>query len=339
MLWDLSTGERRRTIAHRGTAPALSNRPVFTHAGTALLTGDRDTVYVHDTASDTTRALPPPTAGTDSGPAPERASIDGLALVGRRNVLVSHWKQPPQLWRLDRPTHRSLRGVAGRLSQLPLITRDGRYAVTVCQLKSDHPSIVADPGLSVSHRLGVAALQCWDLGSGTLLWTKHSGSADGGTWPHQSWVSVLREGSLVTPTGFARTGTVALTFTDIASGVVLRQVPIAQGYARSPHELADGTLLFTDWDGEGSRLWRLERTADRPHLQLALPSGRLHPIPRCDLLLRFTDTRVYLHRLGDGTELATHQFPSIPALWEVSPNGGTLVVGDSDGGVHLLRLV
>ncbi|UGQ10440.1 hypothetical protein LO772_26845 [Yinghuangia sp. ASG 101] len=335
-LWDLSDGSR---VAAPTTADDIPCAPFFTPDGSRLVVVDRDRLHLVPT--DGGEVLRVPAAEPDPKPdadghadieAPLRLS--GAAPVDDDTVLVVPAHGVPEVWNLGDGTRRPLRGAAGRGGRgTPVVT--ARHAVVLATLEKDHPLL--PPKFGATTPFGIPALQCWDLVSGALAWTRHGPPTDNSTWPCHSWVVLLRDGTAATISGYGKE--TSLLVLDIPTGDVRRDLPMPDGYCTPPTELPDGTLVFVYHDKDAVHVRELPPNTEHIVHRLSLPSARtVRLAPDRDLLFRLDATGLHAHRLSTGAALATAELPDNRGELATSPHGNAAVVGDRDGEVHIFHL-
>ncbi|WP_329519067.1 WD40 repeat domain-containing protein [Spirillospora sp. NBC_01491] len=323
-LWDLSSGARIATVT--GTRE-IACRPFSMPGGDRLVIPEADRLHVL------------PTTGGDPVQIPaaepeDWAHICAAAPIDDDSVLVAPYDTPPEVWSLGDGERCPLRGDSGLKSRGTLAVT-GHYALVPAALNKEHPLIA--PMADKVTPFGIPALQCWDLSSGELAWTRHGPITDGRTWPCHNWVLPLRDGTAATLTGYGEEA--SLLVLDVPTGDVLRQVPVSGDRGEPPTELPDGTLVFVVCEKEAVHLRELAPGADRLEHRLSLPpAASVQLAPGADLLFRMHEHALHLHRLSTGEQLATEELPATGDCLTISSDGGVAVIGDREGGVHIFHV-
>jgi WD40 repeat protein len=312
LLWDVRSGTLLATVDSHD----VPCEPVFMPSG-PLVVAERRRLHLVSRNGDQ-RILAP----VDN--------VVSLAAIDDQSLLVVLYDGAPEVWSLD-GTRRPLVGEFGGGGNFrPLIA--GRYALVPSLLRKDH-SLVGGAPVSV---LGVRALQCWDLVSGELVWTRHGRITAELTWGVYGWVVQLADGSIATTREVGDVTSLAVL--DIATGETHQEFPLPKGSDFPCVETLDGTLLFVHHDELVSGVWGIDPDEDVLLLRLRLPHSRaIRLVPDRNLLFRLGDREVFAHRLSSGREIASVRLPADGRRLAVAGDGDVVVVGDSDGGVHFFQ--
>jgi outer membrane protein assembly factor BamB len=260
--------------------------------------------------------------------------VYGVAAIDDDTVLVVPFGTGPEVWDLRDGTRRRLSGAAGQGTRATPVVA-GQYALVRANLEKDHPLL--PPKFGGTSMFGIPALQCWDLASGELAWTRHGPRTDQSTWPCHDWVVPLRDGTVATITGYGED--TSLLVLDIATGDVCREVPMPAGYLPAPTELADGTLVFASGKKDRVQVHELPPKADRIAHRISVPPARsVRLVPDRDLLFRLDADGLHVHRPSTGEPLGTAQLPDTLGELAIDRDGRVAVVGDHAGDVHIFRV-
>jgi len=309
ILWDLTSGACLSVVDSHD----VPCEPVFLPDGT-LVVAERDKLHLVSVD------------GSQRIIAPAGPNIASLAAIDAHSVLIVPYAHPPQVCSLD-GSHRSFTGAFGTgLRFHPLIV--GPHALIPVSLNRSHPLVAGAP-VNIA---GVPALQCWDILSGKLLWTRHDRITTELAWPSYCWAVPLADGAVATPTDAG-----ALVVLDPATGQSYQELPLPQGRNHPCVELLDGTLLFIDHDDPFSSVLAIDPDEDVLLPRLRLPRSRaLSLAPDRNLLVRLAERSLHIHRLSSGRELESLRLPATPGCLALSDD--VAVIGDHDGGVHFYRL-
>ncbi|MEV6605343.1 WD40 repeat domain-containing protein [Kutzneria sp. NPDC051319] len=314
LLWDVASGAVIAVV----DSSDVPCEPVFLPDGT-LVVAER--AKLHLVSRDGSQRILLPAGG--------EANIVSVAVVDDRSLLVVPYSAPPQLWSLDGP-QRAFVGASGNGVRFPSLIVDG-LALVPSALPSEHPLI---GGLSVNVT-GVPALQCWDLASGELRWTRHGRITTELVWATYCWTVRLADGAVATPGELG--DETSLMLLDAATGDTHQEFLLPKGYSHPCVELVDGALLFVDHDELVSTVWGIDPDEDvlRPRLQF--PRSRaLCLVPDRNLVVRLGEQHLYAHRLSSGRAVCEVRLPADAACLAMA--GDVAVVGDRDGGVHFFRV-
>jgi WD40 repeat protein len=314
LLWDVASGSVVAVV----DSSDVPCEPVFLADGT-LVVAERTKVHLVSREGNRRVLLP----------VGEEPNIVSVAPVGDHSVLVVPYSAPPQLWSLD-GSQRSFAGAAGNGVRFrPLIV--GEHALVASALSSEHELVGGAP-VNVA---GVPALQCWDLGSGELVWTRHGRVTTELTWPTYCWAVQLADGAVATPGELG--DNTSLVVLDAVSGETHQEFALPKGRNHPCVELFDGTLLFVDHDELVSGVWGIDPDEDVLLPRVQLPRSRaLCLMPDRNLLVRLGDRDLHVHRLSSGREVCGLRLPAEAGCLAMA--GDVAVVGDRDGGVHFFRV-
>jgi WD40 repeat protein len=314
MLWDVASGSVLAVIDSHD----VPCEPVFLPDGTLALA---ERAKVHLVARDGNRRTLAPDG--------ESPNIVSLAAIDDQSLLVAPYGGPPEVWSLD-GSRRPFAGDSGTGVRFRPLVIDGRALVPVA-LSKDHP-LIAGAHVNVA---GVPGMQCWDVATGKLLWTRHGRITIELTWPVYSWAVQLSDGAVAVPGECGDAS--SLVVLDPATGEVHQQVPLPRGRNHPCVEMIDGTLLFVDHDDLLSGVWGMDPDEDALRPRLRLPrSHAVCLVPERDLLVRADERGLHVHRLSSGREIDSVRLPSEVACLAVTRD--VAVVGDRNGGVHFFRV-
>jgi hypothetical protein len=252
-----------------------------------------------------------------------------VAAIDNRSILVVPYTTPPQVWSLD-GSQRAFAGDNGNGTSFPPLVV-GEHALVPASLHKQHP-LIGGAHINVT---GVAALQCWNLATGELRWTRHGRVTTELTWPSYCWAVQLADGAVVTPGEYG--DVTSLVVLDAATGSVHQEFPLPKGRDHPCVERLDGTLLFVDHDELVTTVWGIDPDEDvlLPHLQL--PRSRAVCLaPDRNLLVRLEKRSLHAHRLSSGREIAAVRLPT--DAYRLALAGDIAIVGDEGGGVHFHRV-
>ncbi len=343
MLWDLADGSRLAVLDEHSRQvterTSLVEAPVFLSGGRTVALHDQQRVHLWETgagATGTVRTLEP--AADEDADAP--AWITKMRTADQETVLVELYGRPLELWPVSGGERRKLEDAAGARTTTAVSTPDGRWLLTTSSLEQNHPLLAGTPASKAPGAvLGLPALQCWDLATGRLGWTRYATGER--PWPACTWVRARADGTVLTP--FCESGDgLSLLVLDPKTGAELTRISMPEHSCdHAPLAEADGALLFTGWQDRESGVWRLPPDGERL-VQLVAPPGparTLLPVPGRPLLLRYAGEEVSLHALdADTPELSRVLLPAPVREGAVAPDGRSAVLADRTGAVHILRI-
>lgn len=342
-VWNLATGERTAVV---NDLDPLNSDPAFTPDGTRLLAIARSrALHVQPTAGGAPWTLPAQAPGLPGGE-PERVFVVDAEAVDDETLLVLQYDADPELWRIDgtgprrpiRGDHGARAGEADRI-----VTADGRYALIPVRLNGAHPALTRPPGVEPGPEDDVAALQCWDLAKGELIWTRHHPLPHDDAWwddrygmrgiPAYYGTWFVDDRAAITFEGYDD-GEYDLVLLDLPTNEVLRRVPVTPFHCYLGR-LPDGALLIDDL----TDLWLLRPGTGDLQRVPARPDGlEVRLVPGGDLLLSLEDTVLRAFQLGMASELASVDLAVPATRIEVSTDGSTAVLGDPEGGVRIVHI-
>ena len=313
-VWHVASGAVLATVDSHD----LPCDPVFLPDGTVVVA---ERTKLHLVAPDGSRRV--------LAPAGEEAHIVSVAAIDDRSILVVPYGNPPQVWSLDGP-QRAFAGDSGAGVHFPPLVV-GQHALIPVSLPKDHP-LIGGAQVNIG---GVPALQCWDLVTGELRWTRHGRITTELTWPTYCWAVQLADGAVATP---GEHGDVtSLVMLDAATGSTHQELPLPKGRDHPCVEMVDGTLLFVDHDGLSSSVWGIDPDEDVLLQRLQLPRSRAVCLaPDRNLLVRLGERVLAVQRLSSGREVASVRLPADANCLALARD--VAIVGDRDGGVHFYRV-